>query len=168
MNKPRPVRLPPPPQPRFVRGLKVGFLATAMALSANATAGDLSVTLPIGCKHFKKSYDTTDYNEQNFGLGLEYEKFGVLAYDNSYNKLSVAAYYNAELTLVDNALSVGARVGAITGYENVTGYKVTPIAQPYMSIMFDDHKFNVGVLPTGLVSHSSVKAVITLDYQYKF
>ena len=139
----------------------------ASLISANANASDFAITLPIACKHVGKT-DNEHYNEVNAGFGIEAYNIGVTYYNNSYSKPSVAMYYNFESPIIYNYFTVGIRAGGVTGYEQFTGFKVTPVAQPYFSANYDNHSLNLGVLPTGIAADSTVKAVITLDYQYNF
>jgi hypothetical protein len=130
-------------------------LITLLALFAASTqAADYKLIIPISSKHIGSDYN---YNEENYGLGLQVNDLGVIAYKNSYSDTSVMAYYDINKSF-DSGVSVGVSIGAVTGYEYAD---VIPIAQPYVEY----GGFNISVIPTGFVSYSDTKAVVVFSYR---
>ncbi|AEM62939.1 antimicrobial peptide resistance and lipid A acylation protein PagP [Vibrio phage phiVC8] len=147
-----------------------GLLKAATALTAaviigatNAHGAEWSVITPIGSKHLGAE---VDYNEANYGLGLQYGGFGVMWYKNSYSNNSIAAFYSAQLEMGGD-WGVGSRFGMVSGYEGAPFGSLSPFAQPFAYYDFGQGRLNVGVLPSFLVSNDA-EAVITFDYEYRF
>lgn len=132
------------------------LLLAVVMFAKPSQAADYQLLVPLSSKHIGTGYS---YNEENYGLGLQVDSFGLVAYKNSYSKTSVMAYYDLGKSF-DNGISLGVSVGAVTGYEYAD---VIPTVQPYVQY----GGFNVSLIPTGFVSYSDTKAVVTFSYRIK-
>lgn len=104
---------------------------TLSTMSSKAQEINISIT----SKHYKKG----DFNELNPGLILttsnDREWFDrgwrIGAYHNSHERLSVLVtrYFDFDIVPSGN-LRIRVSYGAITGYEEVMGLKITPAATP--------------------------------------
>jgi len=142
------------------------FLAFA-ALSISAS--ELRVTVPLLSKHyFCASNQCLDLNETNLGVGVEYASYGVIGFENSYSRQSVAAYKRFEYDM-NPYMGLGIRLGGVTGYKEESGMDVVPLAQPYLRVLpIDWFSFNIGVVPVGLIDTKNYNVVVTLDSQISF
>ena len=94
---------------------------------------------------------STELNDIHVTLGYQVGNTGVALFNNSFNKLSVAAYHNFE-TREDKGWSLGCKLGVTTGYQPVTHYKgieyrINPsmfigdlmvVSLPYAKLNIDD------------------------------
>jgi len=86
----------------------------------------------LGSKHTsQRSASSRPYNENNHGLGYTTSDYTVGFYHNSYYKTSV--YAGLIFQQPFRYVNVGVIMGGITGYEEVSGYKVMPVVLPYVS-----------------------------------
>jgi hypothetical protein len=120
--------------------------AWALTRSQHAAADELWAVATVRSYHFDR--DRKDYNEDNYGLGLEYKgtgRWGAMAgfYDNSQSRTSVYAGATYGLGQAGPA-KFGACICGVTGYKK---YAVMPILLP--SVAFEGKRFgiNIGVLP---------------------
>ncbi|MGR5145898.1 hypothetical protein ACQKP8_05065 [Photobacterium alginatilyticum] len=133
------------------------------------SASELRVTLPLASKHFYcASNQCIDLNETNLGIGVEYASYGVIGFENSYSRQSVAAYKTFEYDM-NPYMGLGIRLGGVTGYKEESGMDVVPLAQPYLRMLpIDWLSFNFGVVPVGLIDTKNYNLVVTLDSQITF
>lgn len=149
--------------------MKISF-ATFFAIAAISTnASEFRMTIPLASKHFFcASKQCNEFNETNLGLGVEYAGYGIISYENSYSRQSVAAYKAFEYD-VNPYMGLGIRVGGVTGYKEESGKDVIPLAQPYLKALpIDWLTFNLGFAPVGLIDTKNYKLVVTLDSQISF
>ncbi|ASV42821.1 hypothetical protein [Vibrio phage JSF15] len=144
-------------------GAATALTAAVIIGATNAHGAEWSVITPIGSKHLNTN---VDYNENNYGLGVQYEGFGLLWFKNSYDNNSIAAFYAAELEMGEH-WGVGSRFGMVSGYEGAPFGSLSPFAQPFAYYELGGGRINVGVLPSFLVSNDAA-AVVTFDYEYRF
>lgn len=148
-------------------GAATALTAAVIIVATNAHGAEWSVITPIGSKHLNTD---VDYNENNYGLGVQYKDFGLLWFKNSYDNNSVAAFWSPRTQIV-SGIDVGVRLGAASGYDEV-GVSMSPLfgsvipfVNPYVSVGNSEWGWlNVGVLPPV----GSDGAVITFDYEYRF
>ncbi|ELR64897.1 hypothetical protein C942_01987 [Photobacterium marinum] len=147
------------------RALAIGF---AFA-SSMAAASDIRMTVPIASQHyFCPSNNCINLNEVNLGLGAEVDGYGIISFENSYRRQSVAVYKAFEYDAT-SYMGFGVRLGGSTGYEEETDMPVVPLAQPYLKLApFDFWTFNLGMVPVGLVDTKHYNLVVTLDSQISF
>lgn len=157
--------VPPTDKNTQMKTIKTAMIITMM-VPAISFADDFKITLPIGSHHFGAD-SSYDYNEKNYGFGLEFVNFGAIWFKNSYHKNTYGLYYSLNTTF-KNHITIGARIGALTGYERITGEKLSPVAMPFLGLKYDQHNLNFSVIPTAVAADSDVDAVLTLDYQYSF
>ena len=142
---------------KFLKWLAVFVLLAVFIIglfSPSASAADYKVIIPVSSKHIDAE---RVFNEENYGLGLQVNSFGLLAYRNSYKDTSVMAYYDFGKTL-ESGTKIGVSVGAVTGYDYAD---VIPIAQPYIEYS----GFNISLIPTGLVDYTAAKAIVVFSYR---
>ena len=125
------------------------------------------------------------FNEKNWGVGYtqlhDVTKFmgadlrlGGSAgyYKNSYSKDSFYASAQGELAYKlhkDWTLSAGMMVGAITGYDHISGYKATPAGQVYLRGEYaDKYSVKLGYLPELAIKDKVNPELITLQASIKF
>jgi hypothetical protein len=96
---------------------------------------------------FSYHFDRRGYNEQNYGLGIEYHhdpvwRFSMGFYENSYYRTTAYA-----MAMWMPAESGSFRFGVATGI--VTGYRHYPaiVAVPTISYEEDGAGFNIGITP---------------------
>ncbi|WP_299014082.1 hypothetical protein [uncultured Photobacterium sp.] len=145
-------------------------LATLFAFASSiAAASDMRMTVPLASQHyFCPSNKCIDLNEVNLGIGAEYNGYGIITFENSYSRQSVAVYKAFEYDAT-SYLGFGIRVGGTTGYKEEAGMEVVPLAQPYLRFLpFDFWSFNLGMVPVGLVDTKHYNVVVTLDSQISF
>jgi hypothetical protein len=147
--------------------MKRTMMLLALLLPLIAQAGDLWVTAMVGSKHYA---DSSKYNEQNFGLGLEYhvnEDWSLVggAYKNSLSKESHylgAAYTPLHVT---DSIKVGIVAGVIDGYKFNHGGPAPLLAGTIMVKLTDRVGFNLIFTPT--VKNTNQGAV-ALQLKLKF
>lgn len=69
--------------------MKKLLLAVLLLLSFSVNA-EMMITTLNASWHYS---DTKDYNETHHGIGIEYNNFGYVRYNNSHNKTSNMFYY---------------------------------------------------------------------------
>ncbi len=124
------------------------LLLILMFVSMNSY-GETYLTLNLASKHF--SADKYNYNEENFGIGLNYNNYLIGQYKNSFNKNSVYAGYQLQKR-VNKHLAYGLKAGLVTGYTDeemesvdIGGAKLFAI--PQMSIGYKNINYLIGVIP---------------------
>lgn len=147
------------------------ILASALILastSAIAEKGDLWLNLHIGSKHsgegyydqtidwkangeFNNSSTYREYNETNYGGGLIYEVEDFIdarigGYQNSVHSTSVYAGGSLHSSFT-NPVAVGLMLGAITGYDAITGMPVSIMVMPYASLNTKYARAEITYLP---------------------
>lgn len=149
--------------------MKIAF-ATFFAFAALSTsASEFRMTIPLASKHyFCASKQCIELNETNLGLGAEYAGYGIVTFENSYSRQSVAVYKAFEYG-VNPYMGLGVRLGGVTGYKEESGMDVVPLAQPYFRVLpIDWFSLNLGVAPVGMIDTKNYNLVVTLDSQITF
>lgn len=127
--------------------------------------GALTLTVSLGSHHLSEDHKPSNmdsYNENNFGLSIEYEikngfDFEAGFYKNSINRTSLHTGLIAKTHLEGN-WNAGVNFGIVTGYN--TGPFILPFVHPYIQY----RSIRIGYIPDSNVS----EAVITFGYSYTF
>lgn len=178
--------------------LLAGYAAPSIALAGNAADEGrvhryidfniLSVHDPFEREHiyyWNEQGDKQAFNEKNWGVGYtqlhDVTTFmgadlrlggSVGYYNNSYKKDSFYASAQGELAYKlykDWTLSAGMMIGAITGYEHISGYEATPAGQLYLRGEYaDKYSVKLGYLPELAIKDKVNPELITLQASIKF
>lgn len=102
---------------------------TALALAMASTAAPAADLLLYGLSHHFGGHVVTsapsrEYNERNYGIGVEVDGWGAGVYRDSYGEKAKMAYY-AAYTGDKEGLQLGVRAGWLDG----SGYR-GPVAMP--------------------------------------
>lgn len=143
------------------------FIPLLMLLFSSASfAGDYWGTATIRSYHVNPLRD--DYNEKNFGLGVEYRDGALLmtagAYRNSANKNSVYALVGA-LPIEVGPLKIGGAVGLVNGYPRMNDGGIVPAALGLVALEGERVGMNVAIIP-GVKSKTPL--TIALQIKVKF
>lgn len=135
--------------------------------------------------HYKQDGELKPFNEQNLGLGFTrmYDIGGFMHgtfragwsvgfYENSYDQTTVYGSGNIEqaYSLSDKwEFSAGIMAGGLTGYEHISDMAVTPGAQFYSRLEYND-RFSVklGYTPEIEFEGKTNPSLATLQASYKF
>ena len=113
----------------------------------------LSLLVPLLSYHINAHQN---FNQENYGFGLQVDNVGAMVYENSYNDTSVMLYLDVPLNSY-----AGVTVGGVTGYAHSP---VLPVASLYVEYM----GFNLALVPTGFVDYSGSDALVLLSYRIHF
>ena len=120
-------------------------------LSVSSLASAAQLDLIIGSKHSQSgAYVTTgeyvEFNETNPGLMYTADSNWVVGgYKNSFDKVTMLAGHSFETA--ESLVNAGIVVGLATGYEQVTGRAITPMAMPYVTLGPKAFRAKIGLLP---------------------
>ena len=125
--------------------------------------GALTLTISHGTHHLAEDYKPSkmdSYNENNFGLSIEYETengfdFEAGFYKNSINRTSLHTGIIVK-THSEGNWNAGVNLGIVTGYNT----PVLPYVHPYIQY----RSIRVGYVPPSDISDD----VITFGYSYAF
>lgn len=137
------------------------LLFTLCLLSTTAHA-DTWLVANVASHHFSKD----KFNEQNYGLGIEYVgsndvTYAAGFYDNSINRHSnyIAAAYTP---IAFSQVHIGIFAGAVTGYQ---GHGINPFAGAMGKMEFE--KLGVNLLLTPSTQYSPTTAAIQFKWRFK-
>ena len=81
------------------------------------TASALDLTIPLGSYHFDRS---KNWQEQNWGIGIDYKHYIAGYYKNSYDRDSVYVGYHLQpdALAINQNLKLGVTMIAVSGYRS--------------------------------------------------
>ena len=121
-----------------------------LLLSLPATADDTWLVGTVRSYHIERK----DYNEANYGIGVETKSWMAGTYVNSYDRQTV--YGGILLPLADiGPAHIRYCICAFTGYKEQTGLAVTPVPLPV--IAFEGRDWGVNIIVTPVVFALQVK-----------
>lgn len=123
------------------------FVITLLVLATSAQASETWLTINVGSYHINAK---KDYNQQNYGVGVEYHNDDLIfmagEYRNSSYKDSVYAM-GGWMPLKLGVVNAGATIGAVNGYPNINGGGFTLAVAGVVSAEWDKVGVNLIVLP---------------------
>lgn len=113
----------------------------------NVTIADTYLTATMGSYHSNRDID---YNEHNYGTGINYNQWVIGGYNNSHEKTSIYAGYEYKQQM--NAYAAyGVQAGLLTGYKNselsAPSYEGTFLYALPVLILGKDIKYKIGIAP---------------------
>lgn len=116
---------------------------------------------------WSKHLNSKDLNETHNTIGVSYNNFEVLNFNNSYNKNSIQASYHHRFNNY-----FGIRLGIVSGYNNkkFSVGEFIPVVHPTFDIdLYKNKEYSLGI-EFGYVPYSGgdSKGVMTLQTYFKF
>ena len=113
-----------------------------LLLSLPAMAEDAWLVGTVRSYHINRN----DYNEDNYGVGVETKNWIAGTYVNSYERQTVYGGWLVPVAEIGPA-QIRVCVCAFTGYKEQTGLAVTPVPLPMVAFEGKEWGANVVVLP---------------------
>lgn len=107
----------------------------------------------------KHTNNDTDYNETHKLIGIEYNSWYVGYYDNSYFKDSFFLFHNFRIWNPIQYAHIGAKVGGITGYDDL--YQVMGVTPAVIPVLYIDYD------PIG-IDINFLGKITSVEFKFKF
>lgn len=118
--------------------------------------GEREIRIGGWSQHMVERNGDLEWNENHHGFGIDCDQWGILHFENSFNKDSTALHYETDRRRLNGFMEFNWFMGISTGYSGINDTGVQPFITPNITVNVAPH-VNVEVWLNPVVSVATLK-----------